>query len=97
MRCSIIATLSAVAIASVGAYGSAHAQGVEVYVGPSLPYSYAPPPYVEYGYAPPAYGYYEYSSPYVVYRPGRIRCEGTYRRWNGNHCVDLQTLGTSQP
>ena len=65
MRRSIIAA-SAAAIASFAGYGSALAQGVEVYVGPPAPYYYSPGPYVQYGYAPPAYGYYGYAEPGVV-------------------------------
>jgi hypothetical protein len=50
MRRSIIAA-SAAAIASIAGYGSALAQGVEVYVAPPAPYYYSPGPYVQYGYA----------------------------------------------
>ena len=96
MRRFIIAA-SVAAIASFAGYGSALAQGVEVYVGPPAPYYYAPGPYVQYEYAPPAYGYYGYAEPgVVVYPRGRLRC-GHYERWNGNHCVDVRTLGSSQP
>jgi hypothetical protein len=97
MRRSITIAASVAALASFAAYGSALAQGVEVYVGPPAPYYYSPGPYVQYGYAPPAYGYYGYAEPgVVVYPRGRLRC-GRYERWNGNHCVDLRTLGSSQP
>ena len=89
MRRFIIAA-SAAAIASFAGYGSALAQGVEVYVGP--PSYYAPGPYVQYEYAPPAYA----EPGVVVYPRARLRC-GRYERWNGNHCVDVRTLGSSQP
>jgi hypothetical protein len=69
MRRSITIAVSVAALASFAAYGSAFAQGVEVYVGPPAPYYYSPGPYVQYGYAPPAYGYYGYAEPGVVVYP----------------------------
>jgi hypothetical protein len=96
MRRRMIVAASTIAIVSFAGYGSASAQGVgvEVYVGPPALYYYSPGPYVQYGYAPPVYGYYEPGA--VVYPRGRLRC-GRYERWNGNHCVDVRTLGSSQP
>ena len=93
MRRSMIAGALAAAVASFAGYGSASAQGVgvELYVGPPA-YAYEPGPYVQYGYGPPAYGYYGYAEP--SYR--RMRC-GANRFWNGNHCVDVNTLGSQQP
>ena len=97
MRRWITVAASVAALASFAGYGSALAQGAEVYVGPPAPYYYSPGPYVQYGYAPRVYGYYGYAEPgVVVYPPGRLRC-GRYERWDGNHCVDLRTLGASQP
>ena len=93
MHRSVIMAASAAVLASFAGYGSASAQGVEVYVGPPG-YSYSPGPYVQYGYSPPVYGYYEPGV--VVYPRGRLRC-GRYERWDGNHCVDVRTLGSSQP
>jgi hypothetical protein len=97
MRRSIVVAALTAAIASLGAYGSASAQGVgvDIYVGPPA-YAYGPGPYVQYGYAPPAYTYYGYGEPYVVTYPRRTRC-GPNRVWNGNHCVDINAAGTGQP
>ena len=94
---STIRGLAIACMTTVAAPTAWSAQGVEVYVGPPAPYYYSPGPYVQNGYAPPAYGYYGYAEPgVVVYPRGRLRC-GRYERWNGNHCVDLRTLGSSQP
>ena len=67
MRRSIMVVLTA-AIAILGEYGSASAQGVgiELYVGPPPAYYYGPGPSVVYDAEPGAYTYY--SPGITVYR-----------------------------
>ncbi len=87
MHRSALVTIAATFTALVIGHGPASAQGfgVEIYV--------VPPGYtVDYGYPPPAYGpVYGYDG-YLVRRPRyyyRGGC-GTYRYWDGNHCVDAR-------
>lgn len=101
MHRSTTAWLAGSFLALVAGHGSASAQGVgvQIYVTPpgvAEVEVYPSPGYGRvYGYGPAdSYdGYVGYDS-YVVQRP-RYRYRGgcgTYRYWDGNHCVDARFI-----
>jgi hypothetical protein len=88
MRNSLLAAAAAVLVGSVGASGTASAQGLGIYIGPPPAYTYE-----YYGYAP-GYTYYEYAPEYDAVEVRRYRRAGrcgTYRYWDGARCVDARS------